>query len=310
MPETLTKLQPNRDLQCYFLEPSAIAAMSGATSSGFTISGTWRQQFDWAVVEWNRDNTHEHPMLRNLPDGDLSGLVLYYEETRDNCIPLDSSLYHTVDWPTLRIWAESGGTEQIYFVPLMEHKTVVEGSYVPATATFTLGGTPTVGDYVEVAWLSEHYNYLISGSDTLEAAVLALANAINASSTTVSAVPTGAQLTLTAVSAMGEDGNRLGAYANVTGAQTESWSPAWQYFTGGVSPTKWGITLDFSSLTGYLHSFPAVGESEVAVPTNAIRKLRWTYAADFQMGAYERSEFQVVVSNWSVTGTGLTYNVA
>ncbi len=310
MPETLYKLQPDRDLQCYFLEPTAIAAMSQASPGGFTISGTWRQQFDWAVVEWNRDNTHEHPMLRNLPDGDLSGLSLYYKETRDNCIPLDSNLYHTVDWPTLRVWAESGGTEQIYFVPMTEHATAVEGSYVAATAIFTLEGTPTAGDYVEVAWLSEHYTYQIAGTDTLTVAVLALANAINASSTTVSASPSGAQLTLTSVSATGVNGNRLGAYANVTGAQTESWSPAWQYFTGGTSPTKWGVTLNFSSLTGYLDSFPAVGESEVAVPTNAVRKLRWTYAADFQVGAYERSEFQVVVSNWSVTGTGLTYNVA
>ena len=54
--------------------------------------------------------------VRNLPDGDLSGVQLSYEETRENCIPLDSSLFHTVDWPSLRIWAESGGTETILVV--------------------------------------------------------------------------------------------------------------------------------------------------------------------------------------------------
>ena len=43
--------------------------------NGFTVSGTWRQQFDWAVIEWNRDNVYEHPAFRNLPDGDLSGLT-------------------------------------------------------------------------------------------------------------------------------------------------------------------------------------------------------------------------------------------
>jgi hypothetical protein len=89
MPQTLQKLSPHRDLQCYFLLPSAIAAMSQASATGYTLSGTWRTQFDWAVIEWNRDNTFEHPMLRNLPDGDLSGLVLSYQETRENCIPLD-----------------------------------------------------------------------------------------------------------------------------------------------------------------------------------------------------------------------------
>src|SRR2546423_4025479 len=197
MPQTLQKLRPDRDLQCYFLLPSAIAAMSQASATGFTVSGTWRQQFDWAVIEWNRDNAFEHPMLRNLPDGDLSGLQLDYEETRDNCIPLDSTLFHTVDWPSLRIWAESGGTENIYFVPLKDHATAVAGSYTPASAIFTLQGDPTANDYVEVAWLSEHYTYQLSGTDTLATAAAALMTAINDFSPTVAASSSGEQITLT-----------------------------------------------------------------------------------------------------------------
>ena len=113
MPEQLYKLRPDRDLQCYFQRPSAVAALSETGESGFTVSGCWSQQFDWVVVEWNRDNVFEHPTMRNLPDGDLTGLKLSYEEARVNCIPLDSSLYPTVDWPYLRIWAESGSTESI-----------------------------------------------------------------------------------------------------------------------------------------------------------------------------------------------------
>ena len=70
-----------------------MAALSETSATGFTVSGCWRQQFDWAVVEWNRDNVFEHPALRNLPDGDLSGLQLSYQETRTNCIPMDSTLY-------------------------------------------------------------------------------------------------------------------------------------------------------------------------------------------------------------------------
>ena len=118
MPETLEKLRPDRDLQVYFERPSAIAALSGATPTGFTASGTWRQQFDWCVVEWNRENVFEHPRFRNLPDGDLSGLTLSYEETRENCIPMDSDLYPTVDWPYLRVWAANGGVETFYQVSL------------------------------------------------------------------------------------------------------------------------------------------------------------------------------------------------
>jgi len=92
MGETITKLRPDRDLQCYFQRPSAVAALSETSASGFTVSGSWRQQFDWAVIEWNRDNVFEHPQLRNLPDGDLSGILLTYNEMRVNCIPPDSTL--------------------------------------------------------------------------------------------------------------------------------------------------------------------------------------------------------------------------
>ena len=183
MAEQLTKLRPDRDLQCYFERPSAVAALSGASADGFTVSGCWRQQFDWAVIEWNRDNVFEHPALRNLPDGDLSGLQLSYEEVRTNCIPLDSTLYPTVDWPYLRIWAESGGAETLYKVPLKNYATAV-GEYTDATVEFELQGTPTAGDYIELAWLDQHFNYRLTGGDTLESAVSALAAAITANQAT------------------------------------------------------------------------------------------------------------------------------
>ena len=67
--EQISKLQPDRDLQVYFLRPSAVASISQAKPNSFTLSGSWRQQFDWAVVEWNRDNVFEHPLFRTLPDG-------------------------------------------------------------------------------------------------------------------------------------------------------------------------------------------------------------------------------------------------
>ncbi len=38
--------------------------------------------------------------------------------------------------------------------------------------------------------------------------------------------------------------------------------------------------------------------------------MRWTYAAAQQTNEFVRSEFQVVVSNWTVTGTGAGYEVA
>ena len=311
MPETLQKLTPNQDLQCYFFEPSAIAALSSTSESGYTVSGTWRQQFDWAVIEWNRDNVFEHPAFRNLPDGDLSGLTLSYQETRENCIPIDSTLYPTVAWNTLRIWADPGTGEQIYQIPLLSQASAAAGSYNPATVQFTLGGSVTAGDYVGIAFLSEHYPYQMLENDTVENAVLNIVAGIQAFSPTMWAEQTGsATVTITYVgtgrpsataSTTGANGNTIGAYTYVSGSQTEQWDAPSRMFTGGTSPTQWQITLPFASL-----SDPTLG----AVPANAIRKLRWTYSAALQAGAFVRSEFQVVVSNWTVTGTGRAYSVA
>ena len=162
MPDNLQKLRPDRDLQCYFYQPSGIAALSAASPEGFTVSGTWRQQFDWAVIEWNRDNVFEHPAFRNLPDGDLSGLVLTYREARTNCIPMDSDLFTTVDWPYLRVWAGDNGDESVYYVPLTEHAAAVEGEYAAAYAEFTLSGSAVAGDFIGLAYIGLHYTHEIA----------------------------------------------------------------------------------------------------------------------------------------------------
>lgn len=303
MSETLEKLRPERDLQCYFFRPSAIAAFSQTSATGFTISGSWRQQFDWAVVEWNRDNVFEHPLLRYLPDGDLSGLTLSYRETRTNCILMDSGLFPTVDWPYLRIWApDANGVEQVYRVRLKGHATPTAGSFANAQATFTLGGTLTAGDYVELSWLDEHYYHQVTGSDTISSVLTDLKLNINTFSTTVTAdVPPGTAQIVVTNTKQGVEGNLLGIIASVNGAQTEQWSPAAQTMSGGVSPTEWLVTLNFGAL-----SDPTLG----AIPTQSVRKMRWTYAAAQQAGAFGRGEFSVTVSGWTVTGTKRAYQVA
>ena len=142
---------------------SAIAAISGASPNGFTVSGTWRQQFDWCVIEWNRDNGFEHPALRYLPDEDLSGLVLTYEEERTNCIPLDSDLYPAVEWHALRIWDAAQPHADPYLVCLREHATPVAGAYQDAYAEFSLSGTVTAGDWVGIEALGQRYHAALEG---------------------------------------------------------------------------------------------------------------------------------------------------
>ena len=102
-------------------------------------------------------------------------------------------------------------------------------------------------------------------------------------------------------STTGANGNLIGAYTYVSGSQTEQWDAPSRLFSGGTSPSQWQITLPFASL-----SDPVLG----VVPASSIRKLRWTYSAALQPGAFVRSEFQVVVSNWTVTGSGQVYSIA
>jgi hypothetical protein len=263
-------------------------------------------------VEWNRDNVFEHPALRNLPDGDLSAVQLTYQEVRTNCISMDSTLYPTVEWPFLRIWADTEGVETLYDVPLddltLGYSTPVDGSFTSATVTFQLGGLPTGGDYIELAWLGQQFNYLLTSSDTLQSAVTALAGAINRfGDGTVSASASGTQIVLTYIASSGANANRIGVYGTVSGAGTETWSPGWAMFSSGTSPQQWRVNLNFSALQGYIDPDRSV---LVPVPTSNVRKMRWTWAADLQPGNFQRSEFSVVVTNWSVTGNKLLYQVA
>ena len=309
MAEQLSKLRPDRDLQCYFQEPSTVAALSGTSENGFTVSGCWRQPFDWAVLDWNRDNVFEHPALRNLPDGDLSGITLGYHEVRSNCIPLDSTTYDSLGWSYLRLWEEHregpADVEVLHWIPLKNYATP-EGDYVPATAVLELQGAPTVGDMIELGWLEDHTNYVFAAGDTLGSAAGVLVQFINAKSQPpgscmISAIAEGAKITLTYNGAPGSNGNRVGVYGGVHGAGTESWSPAWTMFSGGTSPQEWKVDLDFGNL---------VDKDGNDVVTTNVRKLRWTWAADLQAGDYQRSEFSVAITNWQVTGTKLVYSVA
>ena len=312
MAEQLTKLRPDRDLQCYFQEPSAIAALSQTSPNGFTVSGCWRDPFDWVVVEWNRDNVFEHPSLRDLPDGNLSGLQLSYQEVRTSCIAMDSTLYPTVEWPYLRIWADNGGVESLYDVPLyaaaLGYAKPAAGAFISATATFALGGAATSGDYVALSWLDQQFSYRLGSGDTLESAGAALAAAINLTGDgTVTATATGAQITLTYAAGAGANANRIGVYATVSGTASEVWTPSSALFSGGDSPTQWQVNLNFGSLQGYLNPDRS---TLVPVPTSNVRKMRWTWAAALQQSNFQRSEFSVVVTNWTVSGSDLMYQVA
>lgn len=312
MAEQIAKLTPNRDLQAYFLTPSAIAALSSASSTGFVLSGKWRQQFDWAVVEWNKDNVFEHPSLRYLPDGDLSGLTLTYQEERTGCIPFQSNLFPIVAWDRLRLWVTgSDGIDIIYYVSLAEKAIPVAGSAQSASATMTLKALPGVGQRVGLAFLEEHYYYEPLTADQLSDVAAGIAGNIRNFSSNFTATSKGASVTVTCNGTTGDgsldgaNGNRITMYGfsqnNVT-----AWQEPAAAFSGGGFPSTYQVTLDFGNLSGTTDA----NSAPQLIPTTNVRKLRWTWAADLQAGEFVQTEFQVTVSNWSVSGANRLYSVA
>lgn len=307
--EAFYKLQPNQDLQCYFEQPSAIAALSEATANSFRLSGEWRQQFDWAVVEWNRDNPIDHPLWRNLPDGDLSGIVLRYDERRHNCIPMDSSLFATVEWDQLRVWTEHQGVQSFHRVPLFPLAQPVGGSYQPASCVFTLTGSPATGDFIGLSWQTEHRTHQAYANESAETVIQALADAFNAVPAGIEATATGNSLELRYVGdpsapgyrPPGANGNRVGVYSYVSGTGSLAWDAPFRMMSNGASPDLWRVEVPFASL---------LDEAGNPVDWAHVRKLRWTYAAPLSDGAFERQEFLVEIDNWQVTGPNRLYSFA
>ena len=290
--EQIYKLQPDRTMHLQGFDGyGCTAALWGASGDGFTVSGVWGQQDDFVVlVLWDADCFFEHPRFKYLPDFDFSGITLSYTETRPGCVPMDSTLYPWIDWAYLNILGADGVERQ---VRLLDYAAAV-GGYTDATVQFELQGTPTTGDYIELAWLDQHFNYQLVGTDTLETALGFLAATIMANQArgSVRAVASGTMIVLTYDNAPGANGNRIGVYGTVHGAGTEGWTPAASSFGGGVSPGQWTITLPFDSL---------VDTAGAAVPTT-IQKMWLTLAPEIQGGGgFARSEFAFVVTDWTVT---------
>ncbi len=177
----------------------------------------------------------------------------------------------------------------------------------------TLVASPGVGKRVGVALLENHHYYQVQPGDGLEEIAQGVAIAVTGNSQVVgnpdfSAVSQGASVIITWKNGgasglypqlFGANGNRITVYGFAEdGAQV--WQQPAAGFGGGQFPTKYQIQIDFSSLNSDLG----------IVPTQRVRKLRWTWTADLQPDTFQQTEFQVIVSNWTVTGQNRQYSVA
>ena len=80
-------------------------------------------------------------------------------------------------------------------------------------------------------------------------------------------------------------------------------------FSGGQFPARYQVNLNFGSLSGYY--FDSAGtRQDVTIPTTQVRKLRWTWSADLQPNQFQQTEFQVNISQWTVTGSNRQHSIA
>src|SRR6185503_15231928 len=118
---------------------------------------------------------------------------------------------------------------------------------------------------IKLSYLGLSYTYQVATGDTLEDIVAAITGGMNGpTSPFLTATQTGTTIRVLYPSTAGASGNRVGIYSSTTGSAT--WDAAAKTLANGTSPSKWRVTIDFSSL---------VDRDEASVPTNKVRKLRW-----------------------------------
>ena len=101
--DQIYKLQPHRTMALQgFDDYGAAAALWGASDTGFTVSGVFRDLADFAVlVLFQKDDPFGHPLFSYLPDGDLTGLVLDFDVTWQGIQSWESLKSAWTDWNTL-----------------------------------------------------------------------------------------------------------------------------------------------------------------------------------------------------------------
>ena len=219
---TIAKLQPHRSMYLRGHDRrGAAASLNNASASGFTVSGCWSDQADFAVcVLFDADDQFGHLYTsRYLPDFSLTGVTLDFDLALTGCQNPISKKYASVPWGSLsyvkRTVAAGVVTETPGTAPL--NITAATGG-TAATARFTVAGTPTTYDRLYVVYLGNvvidtsvggAYSITTGQSLAMVASNLAaLINSVTSSSIPLSATSAGATVTISYTS-VGQDGNSV-----------------------------------------------------------------------------------------------------
>jgi len=99
--DAIAKLQPHRTMHLQGFDGyGASAALWGASDTGFSVSGVFRDQADFAVaVLFDADDTFGHLYTsRYLPDFSLAGVTLDFDLALSGCMNPLSLKYQSVPW--------------------------------------------------------------------------------------------------------------------------------------------------------------------------------------------------------------------
>ena len=291
--ETIYKLQPHRTMHLQGASAyGAGAALWGASDTGFTVSGIFRDPADFAVlVLWDRDDFYGHPRWSYLPDGNFSGLALDFDITFEGIQGFESKKGAWTDWPYLDCELVNGQRLQ----KRLNEIAGAPGGRARASGTFVLHAGPIQAyDRVTLWYQNLAFDYIAQGSETpadVCAAIAAQINSINWNANgpvTLYASAAGSEITISAEP--GGDGNMVTFYELHKNANLFFTPAAVELSGGGSDNVPWHVHADFS-LLGW----------------NDIQKLWLTFAPALANGCgYGETEWNVVVSNWTVTGAAET----
>ena len=137
------------------------ASLNNASASGFTVSGVFSDQADFAVlVLFDADDQFGHLFTtKYLPDFSLAGVTLDFDLAITNAQNPVSRKFQSVPWGALSYITKSETPGTISLLPMATSAT----GMAAASQTFTVNGTPALYDRVDLVYLSNIvYDYLVS----------------------------------------------------------------------------------------------------------------------------------------------------
>src|SRR5271166_2831010 len=143
-----------------FDDYGAAAALWGASDTGFTVSGVFRDMADFAVlVLFQKYDPFGHPLFSYLPDGDLTGLVLDFDVTWQGIQSWESLKNAWTDWNTLDCSINGVGSNSAKWMGTTGVTVTCNTTgRTGASATYTLNlSSPQPGDKVTLWYQNQSF---------------------------------------------------------------------------------------------------------------------------------------------------------